>query len=303
MAEPAPLRPADWRSNLPRVVNSPEELRQLTAKWAAAGESVGLVPTMGSLHDGHLSLVKAAQRDCSRVVVSVFVNPLQFGAGEGYLSYPRQIDADMERLAEMEVDACFCPAVKTLYPPGFATRVVVEAGGELWEAERRPGHFIGVATVVTKLLAATGPCRAYFGEKDAQQAAVVSRLAQDLDLGVEVSICPTVRDPSGLALSSRNVLLTEPGRRSACCLSQGLIAASRQFARGITSASQLVAAAAQVIEAEPAARLDYAGVVDPLDFQSVKEAKAESRVLVAAQIDGVHLIDTALLSSPPRLSH
>jgi pantoate--beta-alanine ligase len=303
MAEPANLRPADWRSNLPRVVNSPGELRQLTASWAAAGELVGLVPTMGSLHAGHLSLVTAAQLECARVVVSIFVNPLQFGAGEDYLSYPRQVDADLEQLAEMQVDACYCPAVKTVYPDGFATRVVVEAGGELWEAERRPGHFVGVATVVTKLLAATGPCRAYFGEKDAQQAAVVSRLAQDLDLGVSVSICPTVRDPSGLALSSRNVLLTEAGRRTARCLSQALIAASRQFARGITSAPPLVDAAVQVIAAEPAARLDYAGVVDPVDFHSVTEAHEESRVLVAAQIEGVHLIDTALLSSPPLPSH
>jgi len=300
MAEPARLRPADWRGNLPQVVTSPGELRQLTSSWAAEGELVGLVPTMGSLHAGHLSLVTAAQLECARVVVSIFINPLQFGAGEDFLGYPRQIEADLELLADLGVDACYCPEVKTLYPDGFATRVVVEAGGERWEAERRPGHFIGVATVVTKLLAATGPCRAYFGEKDAQQAAVVSGLARDLDLGAAVSICPTVRDPAGLALSSRNLLLTGAGRRAARCLSQALIAASRQFAGGITSGPQLVDAAVQVIAAEPAARLDYAGVVDPVDFQSVTEAKGESRVLVAGQIEDVHLIDTALLSSPPR---
>jgi pantoate--beta-alanine ligase len=284
------------------VVASPRELRQLTAGWAGAGELVGLVPTMGSLHAGHLSLVSAAKRECARVVVSVFVNPLQFGAGEDYLSYPRQIDADLELLADLGVDACYCPGVKTIYPDGFATRVEVEAGGSLWEAERRPGHFVGVATIVTKLIAATGPCRAYFGEKDAQQAAVVTRLAQDLDLGAEVCFCPTVRDPDGLALSSRNLLLQVAGRRAARCLSQALIAASRKFSAGVTAGPELVETAVQVIEAEPAARLDYCGVVDPADFQPVTRATGQSRVLVAAQIDGVHLIDTALLSAPPRPS-
>jgi pantoate--beta-alanine ligase len=303
MAELTKPRPAGQRAIPPEVVNFPQELRQLTAGWAESGDLVGLVPTMGSLHPGHLSLVAAARRECAKVVVSIFINPLQFGVGEDYLSYPRQLDTDLELLAEMGVDACYCPDVKTLYPEGFATRVVVDAGGELWEAERRPGHFTGVATVVTKLFAATGPCRAYFGEKDAQQVAVVSRLARDLDLEAEVSICPTVRDPHGLALSSRNVLLSEAGRRAARCLSQALIEASRQFAAGVTSGPELVEAAAQVITAESAALLDYAGVVDPGDFQPMVDVNEDSRVLVAAQIEGVHLIDTALLSSPPCPGH
>ena len=287
---------------MPQVVTTPGELRQLTAGWTASGQLVGLVPTMGSLHAGHLSLVTAAQRECDKVVVSIFINPLQFGAGEDYLRYPRQLDTDLEVLADMGVDACYCPAVKTLYPEGFATRVEVDAGGELWEAERRPGHFSGVATVVTKLMAATGPGRAFFGEKDAQQAAVVDRLARELDLGMVVTICPTVRDPDGLALSSRNLLLSVAGRRAARCLSRALAEASRQFTTGVTSGPELAAAASQLIEAESAARLDYAGVVDPTNFQPVSHAIAGSRVLVAAQVEGVHLIDTALLSSPPRPS-
>jgi len=286
----------------PELLNSPRALRQLTASWRAAGEVVGLVPTMGSLHAGHLSLVGAAQSECDRVVVSIFINPLQFGVEEDYLDYPRQFEADLELLSEMGVDACYRPEVRTMYPDGFATRVVVEAGSELWEAERRPGHFTGVATVVTKLLAATGLCRAYFGEKDAQQAVLVAQLVRDLDLGATISVCPTVREPDGLALSSRNVLLSASGRRAARCLAASLIEASRRFDSGIISGPELAQAASEVIGAEPLASLDYAGVVDPADFQPLAQATGGSRVLVAAQIEGVHLIDTALLGSPPRLS-
>lgn len=284
----------------PLLVRTPGELRRLASRWRASGERVGLVPTMGSLHAGHMSLVAAAQRECDRVVVSIFVNPLQFGPGEDYLSYPRQLEADLELLGDRGVDACYCPPVEALYPEGFATRVEVAAGGELWEAAIRPGHFGGVATVVTKLLAATGPCRAYFGEKDAQQVAVVSGLVKDLDLGSEVVVCPTIREPDGLALSSRNQLLSPRGRQAALCLSRALIASAGEFAAGLVSGSELAAVAARVIGAEPQAHLDYAGVVDPLDFRPVAEAWAGSRLLVAAAVEGVRLIDTSLLGSPPQ---
>ncbi len=282
----------------PQVVSTPEELRTLTGAWRAAGGVIGLVPTMGSLHAGHLSLIGRAHRECAEVVVSIFVNPLQFGVGEDYLNYPRQIDSDLARLAEERVDACYCPAVETLYPAGFATRVEVDAAGTLWEAKRRPGHFTGVATVVAKLMAATGPCRAYFGEKDAQQAAVVSRLARDLDLGAEVIICPTVRDQDGLALSSRNQLISPAGRQAARCLSLAIAEASREFGAGVNSGPELVRAMVRVVEAEPAAQLDYAGVVDPITFLPVGEAAGSSRALVAAAFEGVHLIDTAVLAPP-----
>ncbi len=304
MAEPdGPPAGAGRRlATAPRVIAVPKELRQLTAGWTGSGQLVGLVPTMGSLHAGHMSLVAAAQRECDKVVVSIFVNPLQFAKGEDYLSYPRRLDADLALLAEQGVDACYCPQVETVYPEGFATRVLVDAGSELWESAMRPGHFSGVATVVSKLFAAAGPGRAYFGEKDAQQAAVVSRLAKDLDLGVEVSVCPTVRDPDGLALSSRNQLLSAAGYRAARCLSRALIEAARRFAAGVVSGAELSAAAAQVIDSEPGVRFDYAGVVDPADFRPVIEANGATRVLVAAGVEGVHLIDTSLLASPPRAS-
>lgn len=286
----------------PLVLTTPGELRDLTSGWTGSREVVGLVPTMGSLHAGHMSLVAAAQRECDRVVVSIFVNPLQFGPGEDYLSYPRRLDSDLRLLGDQGVDACYCPSPATLYPEGFATRVEVAAAGELWEAAMRPGHFAGVATVVTKLLTAAGPCRAYFGDKDAQQVAVVSRLASDLDLGSEVVVCPTIREPDGLALSSRNQLLSPPGRRAAVCLSRALVEAARSFARGVISGPELSAVAAQVIDAEVRARLDYAGVVDPVDFRPVVETKASSRLLVAAQVERVRLIDTALVGSPPHPS-
>ena len=232
----------------PELVTSPDALRQLTLEWRKSGYQVGLVPTMGSLHPGHLSLVARAQRECAKVVVSVFVNPLQFGEGEDYRAYPRQLEADLSLLADLGVPACYCPAPETLYPKGFATRVLVEAGSDLWEAARRPGHFVGVATVVAKLFASTGPCRTYFGEKDAQQLAVVRRLAQDLDLGVEVVECATVRDHDGLALSSRNQLLTPQGRVSALCLSRALVAAAAKFQGGVVQGDDLARAAAMVIE-------------------------------------------------------
>ncbi|MGC1184824.1 MAG: pantoate--beta-alanine ligase [Candidatus Dormiibacterota bacterium] len=299
-AAPAPGQIGTAR--LPAVVTSPEALRRLTREWTKAGDQVGLVPTMGSLHPGHLSLVARAQRECTRVVVSVFVNPLQFGQGEDYLAYPRQLESDLSLLAERGVQVCYCPAPETLYPNGFATRVSVEAGSNLWEAARRPGHFVGVATVVTKLFASTGPCQAYFGEKDAQQLAVVRRLAQDLDLGVTVIECATVRDQHGLALSSRNQLLSARGRESAICLSRALIKAAEEFQAGVLQGDTLARAAASVIETEPGVELHYAAVVDPSDFEPVAVASAESRVLVAAQVEGVSLIDTSSLDRPPRPS-
>ncbi|MGB6772038.1 MAG: pantoate--beta-alanine ligase [Candidatus Dormiibacterota bacterium] len=283
-------------------MTTPPELRSLTAGWRRADELIGLVPTMGALHVGHRALIETARRACDRVVVSIFVNPLQFGPGLDYPTYPQQLEADLVQLAQLGVDACYHPAVATLYPKGFATRVSVSSGGDLWEAASRPGHLMGVATVVAKLFSATGPCRAYFGEKDAQQVAVVSSLAKDLDTGVEVVVCPTVRDADGLAASSRNQLLSPAGREAALSLSRALIRSGETFASGVVSGAEISRAAAEVIESEPGARLDYAAVVDPVDFQPVEVARSESRVMVAAKVEAVRLIDTAVLGSPPQPS-
>lgn len=254
---------------------------------------------MGALHLGHVSLITRARRDCARVVVSVFVNPLQFENSDDYRTYPRQLSADLALLARERVDAVFCPQDETLYPEGFATRVEV-GHSQLWEAARRPGHFSGVVTLVGKLFAAAGPCRAYFGDKDAQQAALVRRLALDLDFGIEVVVCPTVRDSDGVALSSRNRLLSPAGRMAARCLPLALARAGAAFSRGARGGPELVRQLAVTVQSEPQAQLDYAGVVDPLSFKPQEDVAASSRLMLAVAIEGVHLVDTCLVASPPR---
>jgi pantoate--beta-alanine ligase len=253
--------------------------------------SVGLVPTMGALHDGHLSLVKRAVAECDRTVVSVFVNPAQFGASEDFARYPRRLEADLALLEDEGVDAVYAPAAGDVYPAGFATRVTVEGPlFERLEAVYRPGHFAGVALVVSKLLIAARPDRAYFGRKDAQQCAVVTRAAADLDTGVEVVVCSTVRDEDGLALSSRNAFLGPAERTTALAIPAGLARAARLFASAERRALVLRGA---VLAELAAARLepDYVAVVDPVDFSDVEEAIVGSEILVAARIGATRLID------------
>src|SRR6266700_3794519 len=195
-----------------RTIETIPDARSQSEAWRCEGLRVGLVPTMGALHAGHLSLVGRARAECDRTVVSIFVNPLQFGPGEDFERYPRQLAADLAALREAGVDAVYRPSVDAMYPAGATTRVRVAELDEVLEGECRPGHFEGVATVVLKLFEAVRPHRAYFGQKDGQQARLVTRLARDLDTGVQVVVCPTVREPDGLALSSRNVYLRGPER-------------------------------------------------------------------------------------------
>jgi len=221
---------------------------------------------MGALHAGHLSLVDAARRENDVVVASAFVNPIQFGPGEDFERYPRDPDHDAALFARAEVDAVYRPSTQAMYPSGASTRVHVGGVSEPLEGEARPGHFEGVATVVTKLFAAVEPDRAYFGQKDAQQAAVVKRLVSDLDLPVEIRIVPTVREPDGLALSSRNVYLTPDERRGAVALSSGLRAAAEAYAAGERRHNVLRAALLSRLDAEPLAQVEYAEIVDPETF-------------------------------------
>lgn len=284
----------------PHLIGRPSELRDLTQSWRCRGYSVGLVPTMGALHLGHLSLIEAARKGCDRVVVSIFVNPLQFGPGEDFQLYPRQVEDDLLLLGKAGVDTVYRPLESDVYPSGFATRVMVESGlTARWEGALRPGHFQGVATICCKLFALTGPCKGFFGEKDSQQAALVSRLSQDLDLGMEIVVCPVVRQPDGLAVSSRNGRLSPEQRRSALCLSRALRAVGSGFAKGTRSGSALSELARETIQGQAGASLDYAAVVDPGSFEDVEEVSPVSRVLVAATIAGVRLIDTALVGRPP----
>jgi pantoate--beta-alanine ligase len=235
-------------------------------RWRGQGLEVGLVPTMGALHAGHLSLIAAARAENEVVVVSIFVNPIQFGPGEDFARYPRDPAHDATLLSGVGVDAVYRPPVEAMYPPGASTRVHVSGVADPLEGAARPGHFEGVATVVSKLFTAVEPDRAYFGQKDAQQAAVVRRLARDLDFPVEIRLGATVREPDGLALSSRNAYLDPDERRAAASLSAALRLASAAYAAGERGAEELRKVLCVSLAAEPLARVEYAEVVDPETF-------------------------------------
>jgi len=266
-------------------------MRAQVREWA--DYSVGLVPTMGALHAGHRSLIERADAENDMVVVSVFVNPIQFGAGEDLSRYPRPLDADLGLLRELDVDAVYMPSVEDMYPPGSSTRVVVGGVSEPLEGAARPGHFEGVATVVTKLFWTVEPDRAYFGQKDAQQVAVVRRLAADLDTGVEIVVCPTVREADGLAVSSRNVYLNPEERAKATSLSRALQAAARAYQAGERDPAVLRTLMRNVIQGAPLAEIDYAEVVDPGNFSS-----PGSLAVLAVRFGATRLIDNHDLADP-----
>jgi pantoate--beta-alanine ligase len=262
-------------------------------KWRSEGLTIGLVPTMGALHAGHLSLIEEACRENARVVVSIFVNPIQFGPGEDFERYPRDPERDGSLLRNAGVDAVYKPSLEAMYPPGSSTRIHVAGVSEGLEGAARPVHFDGVATVVVKLLSAVEPDRAYFGQKDAQQVAVVKRLTRDLDLPVEIRVCATVREADGLALSSRNAYLKPDERRAAVCLSSALRLAAVAYAQGERDSERLRQAIRARLEIEPLARVEYAEVVDPELF-----TPPGSLAVVAVRIGGTRLIDNHDLSKP-----
>ena len=257
---------------------------------------MGFVPTMGAFHEGHRSLMRRAKDERDVTVVSIFVNPLQFGDARDLETYPRDERSDLDAAERAGVDLVFAPSVDEMYPRG-EPEVTVDPGplGERFEGASRPGHFRGVATVVAKLFATVGACSAYFGEKDAQQLAVIRRLVRDLSVPVEVRCCPVVRDPDGLALSSRNRLLSPEQREAATCLFLALSEAAELARGGERDAGKLVAAMAREIGATPHARIDYVAVVDEDTFEELPEIARSARALVAARFGGVRLIDTLLL--------
>jgi pantoate--beta-alanine ligase len=280
----------------PRLLDTPAELQRQSQVWRTAGLSVGLVPTMGALHEGHRSLVRRARSECDRVAVSIFVNPTQFGAGEDLARYPRSLDADLDLLSEEGADAVLIPEVAAMYGDGLATAVSVRGWlSESFEGGARPGHFDGVALVVTKLLVAARADRAYFGAKDAQQCAVVRRLARDLDTGTEIVVCPTVRDPDGLALSSRNRYLDAGQRSQALAIPRGLAAAGRAFTAGVDSATALIGVVRQALVESPALAPEYVAIVDPESFAPLERAGVGSKIVVAGRICTARLIDTLAL--------
>ena len=260
-----------------------------------AGLSVGMVPTMGALHAGHRSLIDRAVAENDRVVVTIFVNPAQFGPHEDFARYPRTMDADLAMLAEAGVHTAFVPSVETMYPPGLVTRIDITGSlGERLEGASRPGHFNGVALVVTKLLVAGLPLRAYFGQKDAQQCAVVSRLVRDLDVGVEIVVCPTVRDTDGLAISSRNRYLSPEDRVRAMAIPSSLAMAIGRFEGGERDATALATTVRSALE-NAGLDVDYVAVVKADDFTEVEKAAPTNQIVLAARIGSTRLIDVVRL--------
>jgi pantoate--beta-alanine ligase len=280
------------------VLEAAGAMLEASRRWRVEGRSIGLVPTMGALHAGHLSLVELARGENDIVVVSIFVNPIQFGPGEDFERYPRDLARDIEMLARAEVDAIYQPSLEVMYPRDSTTRVQVGGVAEPLEGERRPGHFEGVATVVTKLFAAVEPDRAYFGQKDAQQVAVVQRLTRDLDLGVEVRVAPIVREPDGLALSSRNVYLDARERKAALALSAALRETATAYASGERDPDRLQAVLEARLRVEPLVQVDYAEVVDPATFRKPAGAQSEPLAVVAVRIGKTRLLDNHDLTKP-----
>ena len=277
-----------------RTLTRAAELRERLDAARCAGRRVGLVPTMGALHAGHGSLVRAAAADCDEVVVTVFVNPLQFGPGEDLDAYPRDLDGDAALSAAAGATALFAPPVEEMYPEGrdrVLTTVTVGSLAAGMEGSSRPTHFAGVCTVVAKLFNLAGPCRAYFGEKDFQQLAIVRRMARDLSFPVEVVGCPTVREPDGLAMSSRNRYLSDAERAAAPVLVRALRAGAGAFVAGTTDAAALRELMAEVVAAEPLARLDYVEVADAETLHPVEVATPSCRLCGAVQVGRTRLID------------
>ena len=273
------------------AVNVPE-LRRLRAGMRG---DFGLVPTMGALHEGHLSLVRRARAECDRTGVSIFVNPAQFGPNEDLHRYPRDLDRDLGLLEPLGVDLVFAPSPETMYPAGFQSWVTVEQVSKGLEGGMRPGHFRGVATAVAKLLNIFAPDRAYFGQKDAQQVAVIRRMVNDLNFPAEVVVCPTVRAPDGLALSSRNAYLNPDERQAATVLYRALSAARDAFEAGERKASALRAITRAVLDAEPMARADYVSASDPDTLADIEGVGAGVLLSLAVRVGHVRLIDNLLL--------
>jgi pantoate--beta-alanine ligase len=278
------------------VTGDRDGLREACEAARAEGQTVGFVPTMGALHAGHRSLIARAREECGLVAVSIFVNPLQFGPSEDLASYPRDPDRDVALLERTGVDVAFTPSADEMYPSGRPD-VTVDPGpiGERLEGASRPGHFRGVCTVVAKLFGLVGPSRAYFGEKDAQQLAVVRRMVADLDLPVEVVPCPTARERDGLAVSSRNARLSPDERHAAACLYESLARAAWLVEGGERDVGVLKAEMAKRVGMEPRARLDYVAVVDEDTFEEADRLRGRSRALIAAHIGSTRLIDNVPL--------
>jgi pantoate--beta-alanine ligase len=276
------------------------EMKAACRQVSRSGKTLGFVPTMGALHEGHLSLVRACKARCDVTAVSIFVNPLQFGPSEDLSKYPRPLERDAELLAQLDADILFTPGVEEMYPKGAQTHVVVEELSNRLDGASRPGHFRGVATVVTKLFEIIRPDFAFFGQKDAAQVAVLRKLVNDLDMDVEIVVCPIVRERDGLAMSSRNAYLTPEQRQQALVLHRSLLRVQAATEQGERDSAKLIEVGKQAIAEEAGARLDYFAIVDPDTLDPVEDVSRGALVAVAAYVGATRLIDNILVTALSR---
>ncbi len=281
-----------------KIIRSPNAMTAWSEGLRREGIRIGMVPTMGALHDGHRALIRAARLRCDALVVSIFVNPTQFGPREDFTTYPRSIAHDRAMCGQAGVDVCFEPTAEVMYPEGFQTIVTLPAIARRWEGETRPHHFSGVATIVAKLFGIVRPQIALFGQKDFQQSALIRQLVMDLNLGVEIVVHPTVREPDGLAMSSRNVYLSQDERKRAVTLYRALLVGAKAIRIGVTDGKEVQMAMVQVIKGEPAMTIDYLAVCDPHTLEPLSAMTSRMVLLGAARLGPVRLIDNILLTAP-----
>jgi len=278
-----------------KIITSPKEMQAYVKRARTDGKTVGLVPTMGAFHEGHLSLMRRARAENDIVVTSIFVNPTQFGPKEDYDAYPRDLENDSKMAEKIGVDVIFAPSVKDMYPQGYATFVNVERITEKMCGASRPGHFRGVATVVTKLFNIIPAHKAYFGQKDAQQCVVIKRMSEDLNFDIDIVILPTVRENDGLAMSSRNKYLSDEERRSALVLFKSLSMAKELIRSGELNSEKIRQKMLDIINAEPLARVDYISIVDAETLEDLNEIKDNTLIALAVFIGKTRLIDNIII--------
>jgi pantoate--beta-alanine ligase len=277
------------------IIREPDRMTELAMRWRAQGEEIGFVPTMGALHEGHLSLVRAAREENTKVVVSIFVNPTQFGPNEDYEAYPRDLQSDAKKLDALGTDAIFTTDEATMYPSGYATYVVQEGLTEVLCGAFRPIHFRGVLTVCCKLFHIAKPHRAYFGQKDYQQSVVIRRMVSDLNMDLEIQVLPIVREADGIAMSSRNMYLNPEERERALCLSRALKLGEELFQAGERNAGKILAAMRERVENTEGTASDYIEIVDPDTLQRVDPVHTGDVMALAVRIGKARLIDNAIL--------
>jgi len=280
-----------------RVIIDLQMMQSIAFKYKLKGKKIGFVPTMGALHEGHLSLIRAARRENDLVVVSIFVNPAQFGPKEDLRRYPRPIKKDLELCKKEGADFIFYPNPGQIYPQGYKTYVAVEQLGQVLCGKSRPAHFRGVTTIVSKLFNIVLPDKAYFGQKDAQQTVVIKRMSQDLNFMTKIKVLPIVREIDGLALSSRNSYLTSEGRKAALVLSQALKLAKELVSKGIKDSEKIISAMRKLIIKERLAKIDYIEIVDSTDLKCLKKVSGECFIVLAVWIGKTRLIDNILIKS------